>query len=270
MIVNTLRKSKSRVFSQKMRVIVHTVLMDLVSTGWTISELAERSAVPITTLRMYQQRRLIDPPERRGRVGYYGDGHLRRLELIADLQARGYSLAAIADLLERRSTAIADVSSVEGLIGAAVPALSPERSITLTLPELLARLPSPDFSFEMIRRSEALDLVRIEGDRIHIPQPSFLEVGSSLVGMGVPGSIILDSYERLRAQLGEVAGDFAAMYDDHIADHDTAELPGDIAVAGARLESLARAAVEVVVAELRRALRAIADERLAERAQTSR
>ena len=44
--------------------------------------------------------RVLPPPVRRGRVGVYSEAHLRRLSLIARLQDRGYSLAAMRDLFE--------------------------------------------------------------------------------------------------------------------------------------------------------------------------
>ncbi len=47
---------------------------------------------------MYQHQGVLPGPEIRGRVGYYGDGHLARLDLIKRLQDRGYTLAAIKDL----------------------------------------------------------------------------------------------------------------------------------------------------------------------------
>ncbi len=70
------------------------------SSGWTIDEFAGLSGVPSRTIREYQTLGLLDGPERRGRVGYYGRDHQRRLELIVRLQARGYSLAGIRDLLD--------------------------------------------------------------------------------------------------------------------------------------------------------------------------
>ncbi len=44
--------------------------------------------------------RVLPPPVRRGRVSFYSEAHLRRLSLIARLQDRGYSLAAMRDLFE--------------------------------------------------------------------------------------------------------------------------------------------------------------------------
>jgi DNA-binding transcriptional MerR regulator len=219
----------------------------------TIAELSARTGVPITTLRMYQQRRLLDPPTRRGRVGYYDHSHLERLRLIATLQERGYSLAGIGDVLSNP-----DVLS--SLLNVAVPALRDDGPITLTLPELLGRLPAVDFSFDLVQRAQALDLIEVVPAGIVIKQPSFLDVGSALITMGVPGRVVLDAYERLHRQLGEVADDFVAVYDEHIADGD---VPEDLETAAAQLEALTRAAVDVVVNELRRSLRIRAETRLA-------
>jgi len=40
----------------------------------TIEELASQAGTATTTVRMYQSRGLLPPPERRGRIGYYGQG----------------------------------------------------------------------------------------------------------------------------------------------------------------------------------------------------
>ncbi len=50
-------------------------------------------------IRAYQERGLLPPPERRGRVGIYGEAHLARLKIIAPLLERGYSLANVAELI---------------------------------------------------------------------------------------------------------------------------------------------------------------------------
>jgi len=52
----------------------------------TIEELASQAGTATTTVRMYQSKGLLPPPERHGRIGYYGHGHLARLRLIAQLQ----------------------------------------------------------------------------------------------------------------------------------------------------------------------------------------
>jgi DNA-binding transcriptional MerR regulator len=65
----------------------------------TIEELARRAGVSTRNVRAYRTAGLLPPPRLEGRTGRYGDEHLRRLEVVARLQRRGWSLAAIKDAL---------------------------------------------------------------------------------------------------------------------------------------------------------------------------
>jgi DNA-binding transcriptional MerR regulator len=75
----------------------------------TIDELALAVGLTVRTTRYYASLGLIPPPERRGRVGYYGPQHRARLELIRELQSHGYALTAI----ERHLKRLSDDASVE-------------------------------------------------------------------------------------------------------------------------------------------------------------
>src|SRR5262245_49716936 len=66
---------------------------------YTIDELAAVAQVPSRTVRFYQSKGALMPPEIRGRVAYYGKAHVERLKLIAQLQDRGLRIDAIRDLL---------------------------------------------------------------------------------------------------------------------------------------------------------------------------
>ncbi|ANB75612.1 MerR family transcriptional regulator [Paraburkholderia phytofirmans OLGA172] len=66
---------------------------------YTIDELARVANSTVRNVRAYQDRGLLAPPKRRGRVGVYDDRHLARLKLINYLLARGYTLANILDLI---------------------------------------------------------------------------------------------------------------------------------------------------------------------------
>src|SRR5216683_6657212 len=66
----------------------------------TVDELAQRAHLPVRTIREYQTMRLLPAPRRQGRIGVYSQAHLERLATIGRLQRRGYSLAAIKDLLQ--------------------------------------------------------------------------------------------------------------------------------------------------------------------------
>jgi DNA-binding transcriptional MerR regulator len=69
--------------------------------GLTVDELAARVGMSVRTVRFYAGRGLLPPPERKGRVAYYGADHIARLEMVRELQAHGFTLAAIERYLER-------------------------------------------------------------------------------------------------------------------------------------------------------------------------
>src|SRR5688500_19101144 len=66
----------------------------------TVDELSRRAGMPVRNVRAHQSRGLLQPPEVRGRTGYYGSRHLARLELVKELQAEGFNLEAIRRIIE--------------------------------------------------------------------------------------------------------------------------------------------------------------------------
>ncbi len=65
----------------------------------TIEQLSRESGLTTRNIRAYQSRGLLAPPVTLGRTGYYGEGHLTRLRMINGMQKRGFSLAAIGEVL---------------------------------------------------------------------------------------------------------------------------------------------------------------------------
>lgn len=64
-----------------------------------MEELAERCGVTVDTVRFYQTRGLLPRPEREGRIAWYADVHVQRLERIRELKDSGFTLAMIARVL---------------------------------------------------------------------------------------------------------------------------------------------------------------------------
>lgn len=229
-----------------------TMTVTLPEREFSTAELAEASGTPVTTLRLYQQRGLLDPPRRRGRNAVYGPSHLERLAVIRKLQQRGYSLAAIGDVTRNDQHVVGQVVDLEVPALAATPA-------TMSLLELMQSLPSADFSLETIHRAERLGVLIIDGPTVTITQPAFLEAGAALTTMGVPTERIFDAYEDLQARVREIAAAFAVLFDQNVlpdVEH------ADLQTVGEQLETLTRTAISVVGAELRRALRDVAVERI--------
>lgn len=76
--------------------------------AYTLSEVVQRSGIPVDTIRYYQTIRLLPGPGRDGRNAVYDDTHLDRLRLIRSMAGRGHSLKVIAMLLDKGERADAD------------------------------------------------------------------------------------------------------------------------------------------------------------------
>lgn len=65
----------------------------------TVDELAAAAGLTVRTTRYYASLGLLPPPARRGRMAWYDDTHLARLEMIRALQGHGFTLQAIEKYL---------------------------------------------------------------------------------------------------------------------------------------------------------------------------
>jgi DNA-binding transcriptional MerR regulator len=234
----------------------------------TIEQLAGASDLPFTTIRMYQHRGLLPPPERRGRVGYYGPAHRARLDLIASLQERGYSLAAIKDLVDTWQEG-RSLTQVLGLEATAAGALARPVELRLQPEELAERFRGIDLDAAAMQRAYELDLIAFDDDAIVIRDPVFLDVGTTLARMGVPVAEILDEYEHLRSVSTELAARFTALFErdlwePFVAAGMPAEEFGALTDALGQLGPMAE---QIVLATLRRAVAEQAQRFLADRAK---
>jgi DNA-binding transcriptional MerR regulator len=69
------------------------------AAGLTIDQLAERTGITVRTIRFYAGKGLLPPPRLRGRTGLYDADHVARLDLVSELSALGFTLAAIENHL---------------------------------------------------------------------------------------------------------------------------------------------------------------------------
>lgn len=181
----------------------------------TIDELARRAETTTRNVRAYQTRGLLPPPRMVGRVGYYDDGHLARLKYIANLQRRGFSLAAINDLLRgwEQGRSLADVLGFEDALTAPWSDEAPERFSRAQLEQLF---PSVGADEALVERAVALGLLAPHGDGFVAPSPRLLRVGAELVAAGIPLSVALDEHERLAADVDRVARRFVGLFERYV------------------------------------------------------
>lgn len=219
---------------------------------YTVEELARAAGTMTTTVRLYQARGLLHPPAKRGRVAVYGPSHLHRLELIAELQQRGHSLAGIKELLENADRGVALVD----LLG--LPSWGPPAPIRLSPAEFVGRIGGTVVSADEMRRAVQLGLVRLDGDVLEVDE-RFLHVGSELVALGVPISAILDEWQALRRGTAAIADRFAKVFATHLLPRMSKRRAG-LADVTAVLDQLAPLAQQVTALALEQALRTTAED----------
>ena len=187
------------------------VANDTAPAGVTVDELARGASLPVRTIREYQTMKLLPPPVRHGRVGYYGDDHRRRLELIARLQRRGYSLAGIKDLLEAWDTG----ANLHSLLGVDVgPAALDETPLRLTRRQLDDRLPG--LTTATLRKANKVGLVQTQGRHYLVRSPALLALVADGVRVGVRMTDMLDLVGHLRTELGALADTIADQIIEHV------------------------------------------------------
>src|SRR5437899_993755 len=108
-----------------------TVVDVIMATEFRIDELAREAGTTVRNVRAYQDRGLLPPPRRSGRVGLYTDAHLARLRLIGHLLERGYTLANIDELVSAWERG-QDIGELLGLEAALVQPWSDEVAGTIT------------------------------------------------------------------------------------------------------------------------------------------
>ena len=173
--------------------------------GFVIEELSRRTGITVRSLRSYQSRKLLPPPEVRGRTGFYDERHVARIELIKDLQSEGIKLDSIARMLGQGGRSDADLlrftRSVKSMFG------STEGSIT-TVAELAKRFGmGEDAAGAVAGRAERLGLIReIDEGTYEELAPRLLAAGEHAVeALGLTAEEALHVVSQLRRHSEGVA-----------------------------------------------------------------
>jgi len=174
---------------------------------FTIDALAAAAGLTVRTARYYASLGLLPPPERRGRVAFYSELHLARLQLVRALQDHGLTLSAIESYLARIP------------IDAGVPELSLHRMSVLswsaqprerlTAAELETRAGRPLEAGEVDLMLGLGILVRIDDSEFEV-RPGFdatlgvLDLGISTDGIRAAGEAIDRHTQALATELTDI------------------------------------------------------------------
>jgi DNA-binding transcriptional MerR regulator len=178
--------------------------------GFTIDELASVAGVPSRTIRFYQAKGALMPPEIRGRVAYYGDAHAERLKLIAQLQDRGLRIDAIRDLvtrIDRGEVALAEWLGVEREVQTS---WANDRPRTVSESELydLAGHRRPALLADLVRAK----LVERTGDVYLVRSPALLAMAVKLEPAGVDLETAALASVRIKKHMDGAASDLVKLF----------------------------------------------------------
>ncbi|MER6111236.1 MerR family transcriptional regulator [Streptomyces hirsutus] len=169
-----------------------------------MEELARLAGITVRTLRFYRERKLIPPPRREGRIAWYDDHHLARLNTITALLERGHTLNGIAELAE----AFDHGRDVGELLGMGTP--TEETPVRLT-PEELADHFAGEVTPENLAAAMDLGYLGTDGEEIVHISRRLLDVSSALVREGIPLAEVLRAGREVRTHTEAMADLFAEL-----------------------------------------------------------
>jgi DNA-binding transcriptional MerR regulator len=183
----------------------------------TIDELARETGLTVRNVRSHHARGLLPPPEVRGRTGYYGPEHVRRLRLIQELQQEGLKLDGIKRLLGD------DGEKLLALKRAGADTETPEVITTTELRDRFGEEPN------LIKKAEKLGVLIALGDgHYEVPSPALLQAAEEAVANGVSLDHALDLIESVEKHARAVSRDFVKLFmDDVVKPFADAGMPGD-------------------------------------------
>ena len=190
------------------------VVTDSQGDRMTIDELARRTGMTVRNIRAHQSRGLLQPPEIEGRTGYYGPEHIARIELISEMQADGFNLAAIKRLLGDQTGSEREVLSFKRALMAPWENEEPE---FITAAELSERLMLDRPDPKLLRR--ALDtsfLVDLGEGRFEVPSPTLFRAAEELRQLGIAAETAMDVLEEIDHSSRSVARVFVKLFVEQV------------------------------------------------------
>jgi DNA-binding transcriptional MerR regulator len=185
---------------------------------YRVEQLAEATGVRVDTVRFYQGKGLIPPPERRGRIAIYGQEHLEQLRRVRELLDQGFRLAQIETLLAPSNSARSPSSGGTGE-GALLRELVSNRvgRRTLTREELARESGVPAPLIQAIEAAGLMEPVEVGGqERFDEADLEMARAGLEIIGAGFPLNELLRIAMSHAAHVGEVTDSAIDLFDEHV------------------------------------------------------
>ncbi len=220
---------------------------------YRIGELARESGITVRTLRYYQERKLLPPPRRAGRIGWYSRAHLTRLRIISQLLDRGHTLGGIGELLSAWDKGY-DLAALLGFEQAMTAPWSDEAPVPVAVADVSAMLEG-QLTPEILEEAARLGYVSVDGDGVFQVSRRLLDATTTLVREGIPLPAILAAGRQLQASLDQLASLFVDLVSTHVLDRRSAPPgPRELTRFAETIERLRPVARTVIDAEFARAM----------------
>jgi DNA-binding transcriptional MerR regulator len=185
--------------------------------SYTIDDLAAATSIPSRTIRFYQSTGVLPKPDKRGRIAYYGQPHIERLELIGKLQDRGLRMRAIKELvdqIERGDIVLQEWLGLEEQLSSAWVDDAPKLLTRAQLQALIGER-RPGFIAELLRAGT----LELQGDDAYLaPSPGLLQVAARLDDAGVSVEVATGASGILQKHLAKAAKELAVFFAEHAGD----------------------------------------------------
>lgn len=193
---------------------------------YTVDDLARLSHTTVRNIRAYQDRGVLPPPEKRGRLGVYNKKHLARMRVINNLLDRGFTLNNINELVAAWEEG-RDLNDVLGLEAAITSSFSDEVPQRYSMPQLLKlfglKVIDPDF----ISKAIEMDLFERDGTGIIVNSPKLIEAAAEMSKIGIDLVDLIDILRMMRGNVTRVADALVELAVGKLDKFDDGELPDD-------------------------------------------
>jgi DNA-binding transcriptional MerR regulator len=227
-----------------------------------VEQLAAACDVSVDTVRYYQSRGLLPPPDREGRLAWYGPEHARRIREIRKLRGKGLTLAAIRRVLD------GDLGRPDADLAVAVHAARGDggREELLPLEEFAHRSGVPASLIQAVER-EGIKLGRtVDGDERYTASDIEMVRGAlRLLEYGLPLGDLLGLARETNEAMVRLADRAVVLFDEHVRKPIRDTAGSDDAAAAelvAAFDTLLPAVTNLVANHFRRVLLSRAEDRL--------
>jgi DNA-binding transcriptional MerR regulator len=177
---------------------------------YTIDDLAAKTRIPSRTIRFYQSEGALPRPVIRGRVAFYTETHVERLEQIAMLQDRGLQIKAIRDVLEQAEKGEFSLAEWVGSHDQLTTPWAGDRPKVMTDAELSAAVADrrPGLVGELAR----IGAIEKRGDAWLVESPALFDLALRLERVGVPLDVMRDAIALFQKHLKKLADELTGFF----------------------------------------------------------